>query len=100
MIDIEGLKERVTIGDVLSEFGAALPGARAGWQDWVQMTCPFCPDRNGSASINRQLNRFLCHQCGAPRDGKSGDVIDVVKFELNIKDTRGAIEWLTRTFRL
>ena len=98
---IEELKEDVSIEEVLRYFGAD-PGGnrRGGWGDWQSMSCPFCKDSNGSASINRQLNRFNCHQCGAPgRDGKSGDIFDVAKYGMNFNDTKDAIEWITRTFR-
>lgn len=97
-IDFERLREDISIGEVLAYLGSAPPSGRAGWSDWVSMNCPFCTDRNGSASVNRRLGRFLCHQCGAPRDEKAGDIVDLAMFELNTKDTKEAVEWLTRTF--
>lgn len=31
---------------------------------WSHMRCPFHPDRNPSASINHEANRFHCFTCG------------------------------------
>ena len=95
----EELREDILIEEVLIEAGATTIGwARGGWGEWKQIVCPFCDDTNGSGSYNRRLGRFLCHQCGAPRDGKSGDVVDVAKVYLGVNDDKAAIEWLTRTF--
>lgn len=97
MTDLEEVKEGVTILEVLAHFGGQGPRS-GGWGGWVPVSCPFCADSNGSASVNVPAGRFLCHQCGAPRDGKSGDVIDVAKYGENFMTTKDAIQWLRRTF--
>lgn len=99
------VREDIPILEVLIDIGAAERGwGRGGWNEWTPITCPFCTDSNNSASYNAAAGRFLCHQCGAPLDGKSGDVVDVAKFFLGLdmrsaRDDQEAIEWLTRRFR-
>ncbi len=93
---IDDLKDEIAIEEVISYLGGEIIGN--GWNDWSKTRCPFCGDTNGSASTNRILGRFLCHQCGAPRDGKSGDILDVAMLELHTTDTRDAIAWLKKTF--
>lgn len=98
-MSIEDLKELATIGEVLAHFGAVIPRG-GGWNDWQPIDCPFCSDTNGSASVNQAAGYFICHQCGAPdRAGdKAGDIIDVVKFGENIRDTNEAVRWIEQTF--
>lgn len=95
MRSIDELKEDVSISEVLTWYGGAA-GARRYGAEWVPTNCPFCSDRNGSGSVNTSLGRFLCHQCGAPRDGKSGDIVDVVMFAEDLTDTKDAIAWIER----
>jgi hypothetical protein len=96
----EELREEIPILDVLLDIGASVPGwASGGWGDWKKVVCPFCTDTNGSASYNAGAGRFLCHQCGAPRDGSSGDVVDVARLFLGTNDDEEAIQWLNRRFR-
>lgn len=95
-MDLQEIKEQVTIEEVLAEFGGDI-GRRGGYGDWTPIVCPFCRDSGGSASINRAAGRFLCHQCGAPRDGKSGDIFDVAAYAERLS-TKEAIEWVQRTF--
>jgi len=97
VIDFETLKEEVSVEEVLVYLGAKI-GWRGGWGEWSPIDCPFCSDTNGSGSMNRQAGRYLCHQCGAPADGRSGDIIDIAKFELNDDNTQKAVEWLKTTF--
>jgi DNA primase len=98
-MDIAELKEQVTIEEVLAHFGANV-GMRGGWSEWTAITCPFCSDSSGSASVNRAAGMFLCHQCLAPdRDnGKAGDIVDVVRYAESIRTVPEAVEWITRTF--
>jgi len=91
------LREDVTIEQVLAYFGGQVPTGRS-WSSWQKMVCPFCSDTNGSATINHGAQRFICHQCGAPRDGKAGDIIDLAIWAGDAHDYRDAVEWLTRTF--
>lgn len=64
------------IADVLKELGADIVPTGYGW---VRIVCPFCSDRNGSASVNHDLNGFRCHQCG-----KSGDSLKLLQTELGL----------------
>jgi hypothetical protein len=36
--------------------------------DWLQIACPLCPDKSGSASISAKSGYLRCHQCGAKAD--------------------------------
>jgi hypothetical protein len=36
--------------------------------DWLQVNCPFCSDKSGSASISVQSGHLRCHQCSAKED--------------------------------
>jgi DNA primase len=91
---IEDLKEEVSIAEVLTWYGAAVGGRRS--SEWTPINCPFCKDRSGSGSVNLSRGRFLCHQCEAPRDGKSGDIVDVVMFAEDFTETKDAIAWIER----
>lgn len=95
----EEIREDIPILEVLVDLGATTPGWTQGWGEWKPITCPFCNDTNDSASYNAAAGRFLCHQCGAPRDGVSGDVVDVARWHLGTNNDKDAIEWLNRTFR-
>lgn len=97
MLTIERAKEEVTIVEVLAWFGGRSTMTTRGG-DWKPVVCPFCADSGGSASLNIVQGRFLCHQCGAPRDGRSGDVVDVVMYAENFRDTRDALAWIEKTF--
>lgn len=54
------------IEDVLRELGAEDVPLGYGWR---KMLCPFCEDRNKSASVNHEIGGFRCHQCGRSGDG-------------------------------
>lgn len=96
---IPELKEQVSIEEVISYLGGRPFGWSGGYRDrWVKWICPFCSDSNGSASVQPQAGRFLCHQCSAPRDGQSGDIVDVAMFELGTTSVNEAVTWLERTF--
>jgi hypothetical protein len=36
--------------------------------DWLQIACPLCPDKSGSASISVKSGFLACHQCGSKAD--------------------------------
>lgn len=97
-MDLQLLKERVTIAEVLGFYGASIGASRGSYDSWTAITCPFCRDSSGSASVQRAAGRFLCHQCGAPRDGKSGDIFDVVRYAERLQTNKEAIEWVERNF--
>jgi hypothetical protein len=98
MADFAELREEIGIEEVIVYLGGRI--LSGGWGGgWRSTVCPFCADSNGSGSLNRPLGRFLCHQCGAPRDGRSGDVVDIAKYELGTTSTEEAVKWLKRTFQ-
>ena len=94
----EELREEIPIEEVLAYFGARIPAGRS-WSTWQKMVCPFCSDTNGSATVNKAAQRFICHQCGAPRDGRAGDIVDIAIWADEANEYKEAVEWLTRTFR-
>jgi hypothetical protein len=87
----------VSILDVLGHYGAETWQALYHGHGWVAINCPLCHDTNGSGSVNVAAGLFNCHQCDAPRDGKAGDIIDLVKYVENIS-TRDAIQFIKDTF--
>ena len=92
---IDDLKDEITITEVLQNYGASFARGSFG-SEWRPLNCPFCADKSGSGSINVGQGRYLCHQCGAPRDGKSGDIVDVVMFAEGLSSTKDAIAWIER----
>jgi hypothetical protein len=36
--------------------------------DWLQVACPICPDKSGSASVSVKSGWLTCHQCGTKGD--------------------------------
>lgn len=36
--------------------------------DWIQIACPMCSDKSGSASISHKSGWLTCHQCGSSVD--------------------------------
>lgn len=67
------------IADVLKELGAEDVPTGYGW---LRLVCPFCEDRNGSASVNHDLDGFICHQCG-----RRGDALKLLQTELGLSFT-------------
>lgn len=67
---------RPAIADVLRELGADDVPTGFGW---VRMVCPFCDDSNGSASVNHDVDGFICHQCG-----RQGDALKLLQLELGL----------------
>jgi DNA primase len=97
-LTIARIKEEVTIDEVLAELGAELPYGGGGY-GWVSMRCPFHDDTQASASINSEAGLFKCHACEAPRaNGRSGDIIDVVMWELGTHSVPDAINWIRERF--
>ena len=64
------MTEKHPIEDYLSYKGARLPAHGSGWR---KMRCPFHGDKNASAAVNYDANRFKCHGCGV-----SGDIYDLI----------------------
>lgn len=58
------------IDSYLEYKGAQVPARGSGWR---KMRCPFHEDRNASAAVNFDANRFKCHGCGV-----SGDTYDLI----------------------
>lgn len=64
------------IGEVIKELtGQEMPTGFG----WVRTVCPFCNDRNGSASVNHDVGGFRCHQCD-----RSGDALKLLQDELRL----------------
>jgi len=61
------------IADYLEHIGAKVPERGSGWR---KIKCPFHDDRNASAAVNFDANRFKCHGCGV-----SGDTYDLIQHE-------------------
>jgi CHC2 zinc finger len=56
----------IPIGPVLQSLGATLPyNVRGGWQ---KMRCFAHDDRNPSACVNYDINRYYCFSCGLNED--------------------------------
>lgn len=96
-MDIDEIRSEVPVLEVLAYYGGSTVARGYLSSGWQPYHCPFCGDTNGSGSVNVSAGRYLCHQCGEPRDGRSGDVVDIVKSQEQL-DTREAIEWITSTF--
>lgn len=61
--------------DILIHYGGDPP---ASGRQWAPCKCPFHgQDRNPSASVNEQAQRFLCHVCME----KSEDAIGLVRWQ-------------------
>lgn len=67
------LMTKHAIADYLNHIGANVPARGSGWR---KMRCPFHDDRNASAAINFDANRFKCHGCGV-----SGDTYDLIRHD-------------------
>lgn len=62
-----------SIESYLRYIGAAVPSVASGWR---KMRCPWHDDRNASAAVNFDANRFKCHGCGV-----SGDTYDLIRHD-------------------
>ncbi len=85
-MDIQALKAKVPIEDVLIHYG--WDGEDYGGTNWTKIICPFHWDENPSAGINGQ--RFKCWACGV-----EGDILDIVGQveELTVSE---AISWIQK----
>lgn len=73
MTDLERLKERISVIDVLEQAGAEFPDPTT-FADEVPFFCPFCDDRGSSkpaGRVNPLKNLWHCWACG-----RGGSVID------------------------
>lgn len=62
-----------SIADYLQHKGATVPARGSGWR---KMRCPWHDDRNASAAVNFDINRFKCHGCGV-----AGDTYDLIRLD-------------------
>jgi len=85
MIDIQCIKERISIETVLNYYGYSLERDN-------KMLCPFHDEKTPSMSVDTEINLFNCFGCG-----ESGTVIDFVmkKESLSIPD---AVSFLAGSF--
>ena len=66
-------QDKHDIEDYLKYKGVNTPARRSGW---VKMKCPWHDDRNASAAVNYDANRFKCHACGT-----AGDIYDLIQLD-------------------
>lgn len=88
--NIEAIKEKVAIEDLVEHLGGAVPRVNNGW---TKVSCPFHEDRTPSASLHSVDGRFHCHSCDT-----SGDVIDLAQKHLKTNEIEEAMAWLAETF--
>jgi len=67
------MTDKHSIEDFLNHINAQVPARGHGWR---KMKCPFHEDRNASAAVNFDLNRFKCHGCDV-----AGDTYDLIRRE-------------------
>ena len=67
------MTDKHNIEDFLHHIGATVPAKGHGWR---KMKCPYHDDRNASAAVNFDLNRFKCHGCDV-----AGDTYDLIRKE-------------------
>lgn len=88
MVDVDRLKDNISVFDVLNELGATVRQDR-------RVFCVFCADqfsRNPGASVTADGCHYTCWVCGL-----SGDIITLTEAHL-VSDFKDACEWLERTF--
>ena len=88
-MDIETLKEEVSIADVLAYYDADVD-LSVGWRS---VRCPFHGDDNPSASVNVDIGQFYCFVCDV-----HGDIIDVVKTVEALPTIKEAKDWIEEVF--
>lgn len=57
----------VNVGESLRRLGVQVKAQNAK-DDWLQIACPLCPDKSGSASVSIKSGFLRCHQCGGKAD--------------------------------
>lgn len=97
MSAIDLIKNTIPIIDVLERYaGVNLIGAKSGRKSF-NIRCPYHNDKTPSFTVYTDTNTFKCW--AGCNDGKSGDVIDIVKLSTNL-DTKQAIKILISDFGL
>ena len=94
MIDVEDLKDRIGILDLLEEYGARTKRF-SGSGAQVSVWCPFCHDKDSEkpgATANVNQDVYKCFVCDI-----GGDIIRLVE-RVEDLDFVGACEWLDKTF--
>ena len=92
MIDIQDLKDDISIEEVLEHYGWVDDTHGGGWQEWKKTLCPFHDDQTPSATVNMLEGRFHCFTCDT-----SGDIIDIVMIEEHLT-FKEAVRFLRETF--
>lgn len=100
MTELERLKERISVIDVLERVGAVLPwdAPKGFWgDDEAPFFCPFCDDagsKKPAGRANTMKNLWHCWSCG-----RGGSVIDAAMYFLgpDANAARG-VEWLLEQF--
>ncbi|MGG3466774.1 CHC2 zinc finger domain-containing protein [Neobacillus pocheonensis] len=97
MSSIDLIKENITIIDVLDRYSAASFANAKTSRSRFNIRCPFHNDRNPSFTVYTDTNTFRCWS--GCNDGKSGDVVDIVKLSRNLS-TKEAIKILIDDYGL
>jgi len=87
------LKKRVPITVLLKHYGWSGWEEHSRAKEWNRLKCPFHDDRNPSASVKRETNRFNCFTCGV-----RGDIIDIVMQVEGFRTVRDAADWIEQRF--
>ena len=91
------IKNTILITDVLDRYaGVTVTGAKTTRKS-INISCPYHNDRNPSFTVYTETNTFFCWSGCC--DGRSGDVIDVVRLSKNV-DTKEAIKILISDYGL
>jgi DNA primase len=97
MSGIDLIKNSLNIMDVLERYaGVNFLKVKTSRQRF-QIPCPYHMDKNPSFTVYADTNTFRCWS--GCNDGKSGDVIDIVKLSQNI-DTNEAVKTLISDYGL
>lgn len=93
--DIEALKERHPIEDVLARLGVEAPRHRSARGDFM-ISCPSAlhDDPNPSCIVHSQDDRFYCFGCG-----ERGDIFDLVELVAGTRQFSDAVAWLEASGR-
>lgn len=89
-MNVEQIKSKVDITDLLEDYGFDIPPGR----NKPKVLCRFHGDRNPSAQVDLTKQRFKCYVCDV-----NGDVVDIV-MQVERLDFREALAWLEKRFRL
>ncbi|MBV7509489.1 hypothetical protein KW850_30485 [Bacillus sp. sid0103] len=97
MSSIDLIKDNISILDVLDRYTDVSYSTSRTKRNRFNIRCPFHKDRNPSFTVYTETNTFRCWS--GCNDGKSGDVIDIVRLSRNV-NTNEAIKILIADYGL